>query len=111
MDSGVESAGRQFARAQCEPRHLKEIRGRVDRAVAVQRCELGILAEAREHRLQSVELRFCFAEQIVGVARGDEELDVRAHPPEGALLHQEVLVTVSGGSVTMRTDGAWTASV
>ena len=36
----------------------------------------------------------------------DEELDVRAHRPEAPRLHHEVLVMVSGGRLTTRTEGA-----
>ena len=91
--------------ARASPTHAEQVRPRVDRPLAVELRELGVGAEAGEQRLEPVELGRGRFERLAGVVGVDEQLDVRAHRAERPPLHHEVLVIVSGGSITTRTPG------
>ena len=105
----IEPPRRPFSGLDGEARHRDEVLAGVQRAGAVERRELGVGAEAGEQRFQPLEL-------TLGPGEGDlafgarfgvqQELDLRAHRGERAPLDHDVLVIVSGGRVTTRTDGA-----
>jgi hypothetical protein len=110
MDRRIETPSGVLACREGELGHAQEVGTGVEPAGAVQERELRVLSEAREDRLESVELVLRGGERGGGAARVDEEVDLRAHRPERAPLHHEVLVTVSGGNETTRTDGAEAAA-
>ena len=109
MHGRVEAPACPFSRLDGEARHRDEVLAGVQRAGAVERRELGVGAEAGEQRFQPLELTLGPGEGdlALGARLGvQQELDLRAHRGERAPLHHDVLVIVSGGSVTTRTDGA-----
>ena len=57
-----------------------------------------------------MELGLRGVELVCGVVGVDEKLDLGAHGAERAALHHDVLVIVSGGSVTTRTCAAGAAT-
>ena len=104
MDGRVEAAARALARGERELDDAAQVGAGRERPVAVQARKLRVLPEAGEEGLEPVELvlgRFECVRSAVGL---DEELDLGAHRAERAALDHDVLVTVSGGSVTTRTD-------
>ena len=78
-------------------------------AVAVEPRQLGVVAEARHHLLEPLELRLGPVERAFCALAGlrvEQELDVGAHRLERPPQHHDVLVIVSGGRLTTRTAGA-----
>ncbi len=81
----------------------------VDGARAVERGELGVGAEARQQGFQPLELLLGCANATSLSALGSDvqqQLDLGAHRVKRAADHHDVLVIVSGGRVTTRTEGA-----
>ena len=81
----------------------------IEPAVAIEPRELGVVAEARHHLLEPLELRLGRVERASARSLGsrvEEQLDVRAHRRERAAQYHDVLVIVSGGRLTTRTAGA-----
>ena len=110
MDGWVESSAGCLAGIERELDDPNEIPARVvDDSVAVEPRELGIVAEARHHLLEPLELFLGPVERAVCALAGlcvEQQLHVRAHRPEGSPKHHDVRVTVSGGRLTTRTLGA-----
>ncbi len=104
VDGRIETAAGPVAGGECELDDAQQVRTCLDRPVAVQLRQLGVVAKAREQRLEPVELRLGCVHRVHCVVGVDEQLHLGAHGMEGATLHHDVLVTVSGGSVTTRTD-------
>src|SRR5205085_83666 len=110
MDGRVKAPGRLVARGECQLCQTQEVGASVESTRTIQARELGVRTEARQNRLEPVEFSFCGREGIGCILRIHEELDLRAHGMERAALHHDVLVMVSGGSDTTRTDGAAAAA-
>ncbi len=109
MHRRIEAAAGTLARLDRKPRHGDEVLPRVQHARAVERRELGVGAEARQQLLEPLELPLGPGEGnlALGARLGvQEELHLSTHRGEEPPLHHEVLVIVSGGRVTTRTDGA-----
>ena len=106
MDRGVEATVRPFARLECQRDDLQQLGAGLEGAGLVQAGELRLGAEAGEDRLQPVELVLGCGKLPVRLGRVHEHLDVRAHGSKAPGLHHDVLVTVRGGRLTTRTDGA-----
>ncbi len=110
VDGGVEAAAGGLAGCERQFDDAHEVRARLpDVTVAIQARQLRIGAEARQHLLQALELRLGAVERTLRALAGrciQQELHVGAHRVEGAAQHQELLVTVSGGRLTIRTDAA-----
>ncbi len=106
VDGRIEPTAGELARGEREAGQGDELRAGVCRAGLVEPAQLRLGQEARQDRLQPVELGLGRVERAGGVCGVDEQLDVGAHRPEGAPLHHDVLVTVSGGRLTTRTAGA-----
>src|SRR5436190_5061619 len=104
----VEKAARAFARIERELRHRKQIRPCLDLAFAVQRGELRFGPETRERAFDARELGADGVERRARVETAgpvEQQFDFGPHRPELAVVDHEVLVIVSGGSVTTRTAG------
>ena len=85
---------------------LGELRADAESSFPIQPREFRVGAEARQERLQPTELVLAFFQEVRVRCRFEDELDLRSHRSERMANHQDVLVVVSGGSVTMRTAGA-----
>ena len=109
VDGRVEQASGSLACLDGEPGDLDELGAGVEPAGAVERRELGVRAEARQQGFQPLELVLGLGEGLAALGARrcvQQELDLRSHCLERVLLHHDVLVIVSGGSVTTRTGGA-----
>ena len=110
MDSGIETAAGLFPGLERERDDLPQLGPGLQRARLVQARELRLRAEAGEDRLEPVEFLLGGGQRLSRFCCVDQELDVRAHCPEPPGLHHEVLVTVRGGRLTTRTEGAAAAA-
>ena len=110
MDRGVEAAVRLLPRLERERDDLPQLGPGLERARLVQARELRLRAEAGEDRLEPVELVLGGGERVSRRCCVHEELDVGAHRSEPPGLHHDVLVTVRGGRLTTRTEGAAAAA-
>ena len=109
VDSGVETPAGPLARLRGRARSPPPGPGRVDRARPFSR-ESSESARKRESSFSS-RWNSASASPSACLTRSvEEELDLRAHRAKCAALHHDVLVTVSGGRVTTRTEGAAAAS-
>ena len=111
VNGRIETSTRLLARCKRQLRDAQKVGAGLDLAHMVEPRQVRVLAKAREDRLEPVELRLRPLERFVcAVSRVDEELDARAHGAECPVLHHDVRVTVSGGSDTIRTEGAVAAA-
>ena len=106
VDGRVEAAASASPRLECELRDLEQLRPCNDPAVPIERGELRILPEPGEEGLEPLQLPLGGGKGEEALhARGhiEQQLDVGAHGTKCPPLHQDVLVTTSGGRVTTRT--------
>ena len=75
-------------------------------AITIQPRQLRVAAKTGEQLFEQVEFGLGFDECGVFTRSVEEEFDLRSHRAKRPALHYDVLVMVSGGSVTTRTEGA-----
>ena len=109
VDRRVEPSFGPRPRVEREVDHGEQVVAGLEASCAVERRKLGFGTKAREQRLDPLELALGGFERRLGRGPGfggEEEGDIGAHRAEAAALDHEVLVIVTGGRVTTRTEGA-----
>ena len=109
MHGRVEATARLGARLEREPDDADEVGSRFQHARRVQSRELGVRAEAREERLEPVELVLRGLERAFAGGSVEEQFDLGPHRGEAVLDHDD-LVAVTGASGASLTTGERTAA-